>query len=49
MYMDCYYSDRKVVHKEALIWMIRALSQDADIDDTEKILKELGIKEEEEI
>ena len=44
-----YRSDRKVVHKEATIKMLRVLSGDRNVDDTGEILKELDITEEDEI
>ncbi|MCM1091764.1 MAG: hypothetical protein NC413_13040 [Muribaculum sp.] len=44
-----YRSDRPVVHKEALVKMLRVLSGDNDVTDTEKILQEMDIREEDEI
>lgn len=44
-----YRSDRPVVHKEALIKIIKVLSDDYDIDDIARQLSEMNIKEEEEI
>ena len=44
-----YRSDRKVVHKAALIKMIKVLSGDADVDGIEDWLEEQGIREEDEI
>ncbi len=44
-----YRSDQKVVHKEALIKMIRVLSGDKNVEDTTEFLKEANIKEEDEI
>ena len=44
-----YRSDRKVIHKEATIKMLRVLSGDKNVDDTEEILKALDIAEEDEI
>ncbi len=44
-----YRSDRKVVHKAALIKMIKVLSGDANVDGIEDWLKEQGIKEEDEV
>lgn len=41
-------SDRKVIHKEATIKMLRVLSGDKNVDDTEEILKGLDITEEDE-
>ncbi len=46
---DEYRSDRKIVHKAALIRMIRVLSGEKDTDDVEKWLEEQGIGEEDEI
>lgn len=46
---NTYRSDRKVIHKDATIKMIRVLSGDKNVDDTGEILKELNIKEEDEI
>ena len=36
---NAYRSDRKVIHKEATIKMLRVLSGDKNVDDTEEILK----------
>lgn len=44
-----YRSNRKIVHKAALIKMIRVLSGEADTEDIEKWLEEQGIREEDEI
>lgn len=44
-----YHSDRKIVHKAALIKMIKTLSGETDIEDVEKWLEEQGIREEDEI
>ncbi len=44
-----YRSKQKVVHKEALINMIKSLSGDTDWDSTDRFLKEMDIKEEDEI
>ena len=44
-----YCSDRKVVHKAALIKMIKVLSGDTDVDGIEDWLEEQGIREEDEI
>ncbi len=44
-----YCSDRKVVHKEATIKMLRVLSGDRNVEDTGEILKEMNITEEDEI
>ena len=46
---NSYRSDRKVIHKDATIKMIRVLSGDKNVDDTGEILKELNVKEEDEI
>lgn len=46
---NAYRSDRKVIHKEATIKMLRVLSGDKNVDDTEEILKGLNITEEDEI
>lgn len=42
-------SDRPVVHKEALIRLLRALGGDGNVEDTALILDEMNIKEEDEI
>ena len=44
-----YRSDRKIVHKAALIRMIRVLSGDNDPEDVEQWMHEQGIREEDEI
>lgn len=46
---DSYRSDRPVIHKAALIKMIKVLSEDYDIEDIEKQLSTMNIKEEGEI
>lgn len=46
---NSYRSNRKIVHKAALIRMIRVLSGDLDIEDVEKWMKEQKIREEDEI
>ena len=46
---NSYRSDRKIIHKEATIKMLRVLSGDKNVDDTEEILKGLDIAEEDEI
>ena len=46
---NAYRSDRKVIHKEATIKMLRVLSGDKNVDDTEEILNGLDIAEEDEI
>lgn len=44
-----YCSDRKIVHKAALIKMINVLSGDMDAEGVENWIKEQGIKEEDEV
>lgn len=44
-----YCSARKIVHKAALIKMIKVLSGDMDVDGVEKWMKEQGVREEDEI
>ena len=44
-----YRSEQKVVHKEALIKLLRVLSGDENVEDTEAILQEMNVKEEDEI
>ena len=44
-----YRSDRKVVHKEATIKMLRMLSGDRNVEDTREILEKMNITEEAEI
>ena len=46
---NAYRSDPKIIHKEATIKMLRVLSGDKNVDDTEEILKALDIAEEDEI
>ena len=46
---DSYRSDRPVVHKGALIRMLKALSGDHDIEDIEEQLETMDIREEDEI
>lgn len=46
---DGYRSDRPVVHKEALIKMIRVLSGDYDVENIAEQLAKMNIKEEDEI
>lgn len=46
---NAYRSDPKIIHKEATIKMLRVLSGDKNVDDTEEILKALDIAEEYEI
>lgn len=38
-------SDRPVIHKEALIRLLRALGGDKDVEDTGRILEEMNVKE----
>lgn len=42
-------SDRPVIHKEALIRLLRALGGDTDVEDTGRILEEINVKEEDKI
>ena len=44
-----YRSDQKVVHKEALIKLLRTLSGEEHVEDTIEQLQKMGIKEEDEI
>lgn len=44
-----FQSDRPVVHKEALIRLLRALGGDVNVEDTAKLMEEMNIKEEDEI
>lgn len=44
-----YRSEQKVIHKEALIKLLRVLSGDENVEDTETILQEMQVKEEDEI
>ena len=44
-----YRSDRKIVHKAALIKMIKVLSDETDISDVEKWMEKHKIREEDEI
>ena len=46
---NSYYSDRPVVHKCALIRMLKVLSGDYDIEDIEKQLETMNIREEDKI
>ena len=46
---ESYCSDRKIVHKAALVKLLRALSGDGDVADTEEELEKLGIREEDEV
>lgn len=42
-------SDQLVVHKEALIRLLRAIGGDGDVEDTARLLEEMNVKEEDEI
>lgn len=44
-----YRSDRKIVHKAALIKMIKVLSGETEVNDVEKWMEERGIREEDEV
>ena len=44
-----YRSNRKIVHKAALIRMIKVLSGDVNVEGVEKWLEEQGIREEDEV
>ncbi|MDE7252903.1 MAG: Rpn family recombination-promoting nuclease/putative transposase [Acetatifactor sp.] len=44
-----YRSDRLVIHKEALVKMLRVLSGDSNVTDMAEILQEMNIREEDEI
>lgn len=46
---NSFRSDRPVVHKEALVRLLRALSGDVNVEDTARILDEMNVKEEDEI
>lgn len=46
---DAFRSHRPVVHKEALIRLLRSLGGDQDVEDTALILNEMNLKEEDEI
>lgn len=46
---NSYRSDRKIVHKAALIKMIKVLSGEMDTEDVEKWLEEEEIREEDEV
>ncbi len=46
---EAYRSDRKIVHKAALIKMIRVLSGETDTEDVEKWMEEQAIREEDEV
>lgn len=44
-----YYSERRIVHKAALVKLLRALSGDRTVEDTEEELERMGIREEDEV
>ena len=44
-----FQSHRLVVHKEALVRLLRALGGDVNVEDTARILEEMNVKEEDEI
>lgn len=44
-----YRSEQKVIHKEALVKLLRVFSGDENVEDTEAILQEMNVKEEDEI
>ena len=44
-----YISERKIVHKAALIKMIKVLSGDTDVSEVEKWMREQGVREEDEV
>lgn len=46
---NSFCSDRPVVHKEALIRLLRALGGDRNVEDTAVILEEMDINEEDEL
>lgn len=46
---DSYRSNRKIKHKSALVKMIKVLSGETDIEDTEEWMRGQGIREEDEI
>lgn len=46
---NSFRSNRPVVHKEALIRLLRALDGDTDVEDTARILEEMNVKEEDKI
>ncbi len=46
---DIYHSDRSIMHKEALIKLIRTLSGENNVSDTAEILQKLNIREEDEV
>ncbi len=46
---NSYRSDRKIVHKEALINMLRSLSGDFDFEETKIFMQEMNIREGDEL
>lgn len=46
---NSFQSDRPVVHKEALVRLLRALGGDVNVEDTARILEEMNVKEEDEV
>lgn len=46
---NCFKSEQPIVHKEALVRLLRALGGDTDVEDTARILKEMNVKEEDKI
>lgn len=46
---NSFRSDRPVIHKEALVRLLRALGGDTNVEDTARILEEMNVKEEDEI
>lgn len=46
---NSFQSDRPVIHKEALVRLLRALGGDTNVEDTARILEEMNVKEEDEI
>lgn len=46
---NSFQSDRTVIHKEALVRLLRALGGDSNVEDTARILEEMNVKEEDEI
>lgn len=46
---NSFRSDRPVIHKEALVRLLRALGGDGNVEDTAAILEEMNVKEEDEV
>ncbi len=46
---NSYCSDRKIVHKEALIKLLRVLSGDENVEDTIFMMREMKMKEEDDV